>query len=296
MKRLFEQFNEDLKKIPLFNKSVISSEKEDNSIKTINNMFNCIDLTSLNTDDTYNKIEDFCKKVKEFPQNFKDLPNVAAVCVYSKYSSILKKVLGNTDVKRAVVSACFPTSQTSLSNKIQETNEALLNGANEIDIVIDIGEFLEENYDVVGNEILAIKNNMKKIDEEAKLKVILETGMLDTSENIWKASLLAMEAGADFIKTSTGKHSVSATPEAVWIMAHAIKAFYVKKGKLAGLKPSGGIVTVSDATTYYTIAKNVLGDKFMNNKYFRFGASRLANNLLTEIERLKGSDKVISYF
>jgi len=264
--------------------------------ETVKNLFNCIDLTSLNTDDSHKKIENLCNKVKDFRNHFPDVQNVAAVCTFPAYALQLKDLLRKTEVKRAVVSASFPHSQTFFVSKIEETKNALEYGANEIDIVIDIGEFLDGNYNEVGSTIYLIKNTMTEIDNESKLKVILETGILSSPENIWKSSLLSLVAGADFIKSSTGKHSISATPEAVWVMAHAIKAFQEKNGKQAGIKPSGGIVTIEDAMIYWAIVKKVLGSNYLNNNYFRIGASRLANNLLTELEKLKGTKKIVNYF
>ncbi|MCL2073958.1 MAG: deoxyribose-phosphate aldolase [Marinilabiliaceae bacterium] len=287
MDSLFEQYQEDFDSMPKFGTHFVRSN---NNIETLKEIFNCVDLTSLNTDDSYSSVKLFCEKVRDFPTHYQDIPNVAAVCTFSKYASILKRILGETNVKRAVVSAGFPSSQIAIQHKIDETKDAIFNGANEIDIVISVGEFFDKKYEIVCQEINALKI------KTAKLKVILETGILKTPENIWKASLLAMESGADFIKTSTGKSSVSATPEAVWVMTHAIKVFNAKNGKKIGIKPSGGIVSVDDALLFHSIVKNVLGEKYMNNQLLRFGASRLANNILTEIEKLKGNDRVVSYF
>ncbi|WP_262487090.1 deoxyribose-phosphate aldolase [Geofilum rubicundum] len=198
----------------------------------------------------------------------------------------------NIPVNRAVVSASFPSAQTFLETKVEETKRAVFFGANEVDIVISVGEFLEGNYEFVGNEITTIK----AVTGKAHLKVILETGALKDSASIWKASLLAMEAGADFIKTSTGKLSPAATPEAAWVMTHAIKAYAKKKSKMIGFKPAGGIATVEDALLYWAIQEQVLGEKWLSNNYFRIGASRLANQLLTEIEAMKGKQGDVSYF
>lgn len=289
MTPLFDFFDEDFRQMPLWSPFDIEKKYD---IDILKNIFSCIDLTSLNTNDSSNKIEDFCEKVKYFHSHFIDMPNVAAVCVFPVFASVLGNVLSGTGVGKAVVSAGFPTSQTFLDVKIEETKRALFFGADEIDIVISVGEFLENNYEFVAEEINAIKN----ITENAKLKVILETGALDSAENIWKASLIVMEAGADFIKTSTGKYAVAATPEAAWVMTHAIKAFNKKRKKKVGFKPAGGIVTVDDALIYWMIVDKVLGNEWLNNSYLRIGASRLANNVLTEIEKLKGSDKTVSYF
>ncbi len=287
---LFELFEKDFKNLPAFSMEAIRfPEKTEQLLMEI---FNCIDLTSLNTTDCSNGIEDFCEKVADFPKNFPAMPNVAAVCVYPVFASILASKLKNLAVNRAVVSASFPSSQTFLETKVEETKRALFFGANEVDIVISVGEFLEGNYEFVGNEISAIK----EVSGKAHLKVILETGALKDAESIWKASLMAMEAGADFIKTSTGKMTPAATPEAAWVMTHAIKAYAQKKSRMVGFKPAGGIVTVEDALLYWAIQEQVLGEKWLTNEFFRIGASRLANNLLTEIETLKGNTQAVQYF
>ena len=283
-------YEEDFKNIASWNPSLIEVRKTETGL--LKRIFNSIDLTSLNSTDSINSISIFCKKVLEFPDKFHDMPNVAAVCVYPLFASVLAKFLNGTDVRKAVVSASFPSSQTFPEIKIEETKLALSNGADEIDIVIPVGEFLENNYEFVVEDIASIKDIMGN----AKLKVILETGALGTGENIWKASILAMNAGADFIKTSTGKVNISATPEAAWIMTHAIKAHVRHTGAKIGFKPAGGISTVDEAILYWSIVENVLGEEWLNNNLFRIGASRLANNLLTEIEKLNGNSKAVSFF
>ncbi len=290
MNPLFDLFEEDFKNMQAWTPASVSVKASD--IELLKKIFGCIDLTSLNTTDSSNQIEDFCEKVVNFPKHFPDMPNVAAVCVFPVFASIPAKYLNNTDVQRAVVSAGFPSSQTFLDVKVDETKRALFFGANEVDIVISVGEFLEGNFEFVAEEIRTIKSVMG----EAHLKVIIESGTLASPENIWKASLVAMEAGADFIKTSTGKLTPAATPEAAWVMTHAIKAFERRSKKTIGFKPAGGIVTVDDAKLYWEIVETVLGDKWLNPSLFRIGASRLANNLLTEIEKLSGNDKTVSYF
>lgn len=285
MNPLFNLYEEDFKNIPLWNAS--SVVLQESSTELLKKLFSCIDLTSLNSTDSSNKIEDFCEKVSGFPSRYPEIPNVAAVCVYPVFASIPYKFLSKCGVHRAVVSAGFPSSQTFLDVKIEETKKALFFGADEIDIVISVGEFLDGNYEFVGEEINAIKSIMG----DAHLKVIIESGALSTPENIWKASLIAMESGADFIKTSTGKMSPAATPEAAWVMTHAIKAFENKNKRTVGFKAAGGIVTVEDAKLYWGIVENVLGEKWLNSSLFRIGASRLANNLLSEIE-----GKTVNYF
>lgn len=287
---LFGPFETDYNKLEAFDLKRISIPGINEHL--LKEMFSCIDLTSLNTQDSTNSIEEFCEKVARFSEVFPSVPQVAAVCVYPVFASIPTSKLKGRNIKRAVVSAGFPSSQTFLNNKIEETRRAIFLGANEIDIVISVGEFLEGNYEFVANEIASIKEIMGK----AHLKVIIETGALKSHNAIWKASILAMEAGADFIKTSTGKMSPAATPEAAWVMTHAIKAYAAKRSRAVGFKAAGGISTVNDALIYWAIQKEVLGEKYLSNTLFRFGTSRLANILLTEIEKCKGTNKEINYF
>jgi deoxyribose-phosphate aldolase len=246
-----------------------------------------IDLTTLNLTDTKELAEKLAIKVNKFHDKFPELPNVAAVCVYPTLIEPVRKNLLIPEVKIASVSGGFPSSMTFSEVKELETRMALNNGADEIDIVLPVGQFISGNYYEIINEI----SRMKEICGKATLKVILETGALKSSENIWKASWLAMQAGADFIKTSTGKFEPAATPEAAWVMCLAIKAFYEKNGRKVGFKAAGGIVETSDAIKYIAIVKDILGDEWLNNNLFRIGASRLANNLLTS---LKG--KPVVYF
>ncbi len=247
---------------------------------------NCIDLTSLNTHDDESDIIKMIEKVNDYSKHYKH-KNVAAICVYPNFSKIAKETLTAKNVNIAVVSAGFPSSQTFFSIKLAECELAVSKGANEVDIVISVGKFLNAKYQDVFNEIFLIKKTIG----DAHLKVILETGILKNIENIYKASYIAMEAGADFIKTSTGKLEPAATPEAVFIMTKAIKDFHEKTGKKIGIKPAGGIVTPEDAALYYGIVKYNLGSEWLNNKLFRIGASRLANNILTELE-----NKEVKYF
>lgn len=247
---------------------------------------NQIDLTSLNGSDTHAGIESMTRKVNEFKQHFPHLPNVAAMCVYPALVPVVKETL-TENVGIAAVAGGFPASQTFLEIKVAETAMTVLEGATEIDVVISIGKFLEGRYEEVYDELSEIKASCR----DAHLKVILETGELKTAENIMKASLVAMSAGADFIKTSTGKTSVSATPEATYVMCQAIKQWSEKNGQKVGYKPAGGISTTEDAVKHYTLVKEILGTEWLNNKLFRFGASRLANNLLSSIE-----GKEVKYF
>ena len=245
-----------------------------------------IDLTTLNGDDTTSKVRTMIEKVNSFKNHFPQADNVAAVCVYPAMVPTVKSTL-TEPIGIAAVAAGFPASQTFLEVKIAEVAMAVLEGATEIDVVISIGKFLEGDYQTVYDELCEIKEACR----DAHLKVILETGALKSAANIKKASLLAMQAGADFIKTSTGKIAVSATPEATYIMCKAIKEWHEKTGLKIGYKPAGGISTTEESVTHYTIVKEVLGQEWLDNQYFRFGASRLANNLLSSIE-----GKEIRYF
>lgn len=266
--------------------------EQDTNIDVLKRIFNLIDLTSLNTTDYDNKINAMVEKVNLFANHYPDSPNVAAICVYPNFVSTVKKHLRVKDVKIAAVSAGFPSSQTFLAVKLAETNLAVEKGADDIDIVMSVGKFLNKEYQEVANEISLIKSVCK----QAHLKVILETGAMPNEETIYNASMLSMEAGADFIKTSTGKQEPAATYEAVYVMVNAIKDYYEKTGKMVGIKPAGGIVTVKQALVYYAIVKNILGEKWLNNHYFRIGASRLANNILTRINELKGIKEEVKYF
>lgn len=262
------------------------------TIDVLKKIFSLIDLTSLNATDTEIKIKGMTEKVNKFSQTFTDMPNVAAICVYPSLVETVKNNL-KADIGIASVAAGFPSSQTFLDVKIVESTAAVLSGASEVDIVISIGKFLSGNYQTVFEEIKEIKENI----ENAHLKVILESGVLEEPQKIWDASLIAMEAGADFIKTSTGKMQPAATLEAVYVMTKAIKEFQRVHNKKIGLKPAGGISTGKQAVEYYAIVANILGDEWLNNKLFRIGASSLANNLLSEIAGLdSGSEVKVNYF
>lgn len=242
-------------------------------------LFNCIDLTSLNTTDTTEHIANFTKKVNEFETEYPQMPNVAAICVYPNMAAVVNSNLEVSNVNIAAVSAGFPSSQTFTEIKVAETALTVADGANEIDIVINVGNMIAGEYEEMCEEIMEVKAACNK----AHLKVILETGALKTATLIKKASLLSIYAGADFIKTSTGKMEPAATLEAAYVMCQAIKEYYDKEGIKIGFKPAGGIVTTEDALGYYCIVKEILGEEWLNNELFRLGASRLANNLLSEI-------------
>ena len=220
------------------------------------------------------------EKVNNFEENFPDIPNVGAICVFPAMVSTVKATL-TEPIGIAAVSAGFPASQTFIEVKVAETGMCVMEGATEIDVVISVGKFLAGKYDEVFEELTEIKSACR----DAHLKVILETGALKTAANIKKASILAMAAGADFIKTSTGKIPVAATPESTFIMCSAIKEWNEKTGAKVGYKPAGGIATAEDAVKHYTLVKEILGDEWLNNKMFRFGASSLANKLLSSIQQ-----------
>ena len=242
-------------------------------------LFNCIDLTTLKSEDSDESVMKFTQKVNQFDELHPDLKNVAAICVYPNFAEIVKDTLEVEDVKIACVSGGFPSSQTFIEVKVAETAMAIMEGADEIDIVISVGKFLSGNYEEMCDEIQELKETCK----DHHLKVILETGALKTASNIKKASILSMYAGADFIKTSTGKQQPAATPEAAYVMCQAVKEYYKETGIKIGFKPAGGINTVNDALVYYTIVKEVLGEEWLNNSLFRLGTSRLANLLLSDI-------------
>ena len=264
--------------------SIIENKVTENNTEEVKKLlFNCIDLTTLNSTDSDESVMKFTEKVNKFDDEFPDLKNVAAICVYPNFAEVVKNTLDVDGINIACVSAGFPSSQTFIEVKIAETAMALMEGADEIDIVISIGKFLSGDYETMCEEIQELKDTCK----ERHLKVILETGALKTASNIKKASILSMYSGADFIKTSTGKQQPAATPEAAYVMCEAIKEYYEKTGNKIGFKPAGGINTVNDALIYYTIVKEILGEEWLNNKLFRLGTSRLANLLLSEI---KGED------
>lgn len=266
--------------------AIIDAKVADNNNLDVKKfLFNCIDLTTLNTTDSDESVMKFTQNVNRFEESYPDLKNVAAICVYPCFAEIVRDTLEVEGVNIACVSAGFPSSQTFTEVKVAETAMAIMDGADEIDIVISVGKFLSGDYETMCDEIAEIKATCK----EKHLKVILETGALQTAENIKKASILSMYAGADFIKTSTGKQQPAATPEAAFVMCQAIKEYYEQTGIKVGFKPAGGINCVNDALIYYSIVKEVLGEEWLTNKLFRLGTSRLANLLLSEIvgEELK---------
>lgn len=243
-------------------------------------LFNCVDLTTLQTTDSQESVLKFTEKVNLFDQEYPELGHVAAICVYPNFAKIVSQTLEVDDVQVTCVSGGFPSSQTYIEVKIAETSMALYEGATEIDIVINVGSFLSGDYESMCEEV----EELKEVCKDHHMKVILETGALKTASNIKKASILSMYSGADFIKTSTGKLEPAATPQAAYVMCQAIKEYYLETGRKVGFKPAGGLSTVNDALVYYTIVKEVLGQEWLNNKLFRLGTSRLTNLLISEIK------------
>jgi deoxyribose-phosphate aldolase len=271
-----EQINEILKKD--FDKN--------NNKEVYKKCFSLIDLTSLNSTDTEPQIEAMMQKVNVFSSQNPDIENVAAVCIYPELVQTAKKTL-RVNAKIAAVSACFPSAQTFIEAKVAEVALTVLAGADEIDVVMPLGKYLSGKYDEVFDELEEIKSACRT----SHLKVILESGSLPSIKDIKQASIIAIAAGADFIKTSTGKTEPAATLEAAFTMCKTIKEYYTLSGQKIGFKPAGGISITEEAVKYYTIVKAVLGEEWLTPQLFRFGASRLANNLLSSIY-----DKEIKYF
>ena len=238
-----------------------------------------VELTTLKTTDSEESVLAFTEKVNKFEDTYPELPHVATICVYPCFAKIVSQSLEVEGVEVACVSGSFPSSQALIEIKTVETALALKDGATEIDIVMSVGKYLSGDYETLCDEI----SELKAICGDRKMKVILETGLLPSASDIKKASLLAMYAGADYIKTSTGKEKPAATPEAAYVMCQAIKEYYDKTGIQIGFKPAGGLNTVHDALIYYTIVEEVLGEKWLTNQWLRLGASRLANLLLSEV-------------
>ncbi len=261
-------------------------------IENLKKIFSYIDLTTLSTTDTQARGKMFADNVSNFPKQFPDMPNVAAICVYPSLVKAVKENLKVDGVNIASVVGGFPSSQTFIDVKTVETSFAFRDGATEADMVISVGEMLDGNYAQVYDEVVQIKDACG----DGHLKVILETGALENLANIKIASILAMEAGGDFIKTSTGKMEPAATLEAIYVMATAVKEFYKRTNKKIGLKPAGGIGDSKTALQYINVIKTVLGDDWLTPELFRIGASSLANKVLTDINKLNGKDEVVAYF
>ncbi len=278
----FSKYNLELddEKVKAQVKNLIADHlRENDTVEVKKFLLNSVELTTLQTTDSEDSVLRFVEKVNEFDSKYPELGHVATVCVYPNFAKICHDTLENENVEIACVSGSFPSSQTFLEVKIAETAMAIHDGATEIDIVMPVGKFLAGDYEGVAEEI----EELKAVCGDKKLKVILETGALKTASNIKKASILAMYAGADYIKTSTGKMEPAATPEAAFVMCQAMKEYYEQTGIQIGFKPAGGMKVVDDALTYYTIVKEILGEKWLTNTMLRLGTSSLANKLLTDI-------------
>ena len=256
--------------------------------------FSMMDLTTLKTDDTPASVTKLVNKVNAFQQSYPEWPLPASICVYPNFAAVVNKERA-CDFNITVVSACFPSSQSFLEVKLKECEIAVEQGADEVDIVLALNSFLAEDYEAASEEIRQVRACIDAVaakqGRKVHLKVILETGLLRTPEKIAAASFLAMEAGADFIKTSTGKVDVTATPTAAYVRCECIAKFYEATGKKIGFKPAGGISSAADALCYYSIVSSILGKDWLNKELFRFGVSRVANNILAAVEQ-----KTVSYF
>jgi len=278
--KLFEEYPYSAEVIAGKISDVLASERPNiNRKDALRFVLSSIDLTTLNGNDTDATVIDLCKKALSFENRAKDIPAVAAVCVYPPFVRLAKELLSGSGIGVAAVAGCFPSGQSPLFVKVLEVAYTVKEGADEIDMVISRGKFLEGKFAEVGDEIVAIKTACGA----AHLKVILETGELHTVENIRKASEIAILSGGDFIKTSTGKITPAATLETAWVMMETIAEYYRKTGVQIGFKPAGGIVEPDDAIDYYILLRHILGEKWLNNKLFRIGASRLADKIYNEL-------------
>jgi deoxyribose-phosphate aldolase len=272
---------DDAKVAAAVKKIIAEKVPENDNLETKKFLFGSIELTTLKTTDSDESVMAFTERVNQFDEAYGDLPHVATICVYPCFAKTVHDTLEVEGVEIACVSGSFPSSQALIEVKVAETALAVKDGATEIDIVMPVGKFLSGDYETMCEDIRELKETC---GQNVAMKVILETGCLKTASNIKKASILSMYSGADYIKTSTGKEKISATPEAAYVMCQAIKEYYDETGIQIGFKPAGGINSVMDAMIYYTIVKEVLGEKWLTNKWFRLGTSRLANLLLSEIE------------
>lgn len=247
--------------------------------ETYSKIFNCIDLTTLNTTDSQNSVVAFVQRVNDFDNEYPQYPNVAAICVFSNFAGVVRSALEVTGVKIAVVAGGFPSGQTFSEIKVADTALAVSEGADEVDVVMNLGMLLDGNYEELCDELIEVKHAAK----DAHMKVIIESGALKTPEQIRNASILAMYSDADFIKTSTGKVYEGASPEAAYVMCRCIKEYYEKTGRKVGFKAAGGVRSSEEALLYYAIVKEVLGEEWLNNDLFRIGASSLANSMLAKM-------------
>ena len=242
-------------------------------------IFNCIDLTTLNTTDSQNSVISFVQRVNDFDNEYPQYPNVAAVCVFSNFAGVVKSSLEVTGVNIAVVAGGFPSGQTFSEVKVADTALSVSEGADEVDVVMNLGMLLDGNYEELCDELIEVKNAAKG----AHMKVIIESGALKSPEKIRDASILAMYSDADFIKTSTGKVYEGASPEAAYVMCRCIREYYEKTGRKVGFKAAGGVRNSEEALMYYAIVKEVLGEEWLHNSLFRIGASSLANAILAKM-------------
>ncbi|MDE6161121.1 MAG: deoxyribose-phosphate aldolase [Muribaculaceae bacterium] len=260
-------------------KIIEDTYEENNTLEVQKFLFNTIDLTTLNSTDSPSSVAAFTERVNAFDEEHPELPNVAAICVYPNFAQVVRTVLDVSSVDVACVSGGFPSSQTFTEVKVAETALAVEGGADEIDIVMNLGNFLDGDYEEVCDEMIEQKHACR----DARMKVIIESGALKTAANIKKASVLSLYSGADFLKTSTGKGYDGASLEAAYVMCACIKEYFEKTGTMVGFKAAGGVRTTEDAVKSYCIVKAVLGEQWLTNEYFRLGASSLANNILSDI-------------
>lgn len=272
--------NVDEKAVDEAVKKIIAEKvPENDNVEVKKFLLGSVELTSLHTTDTDESILAMTEKVNKFDNEYPALPHVAAICVYPRFTELVAQSLEVDGVEITNVTCNFPSSQSRMEVKVAETQLAIADGATNIDIVMPVGKFLSEDYEGVADDI----NELKEVCGDVPMKVILETCDLGSLSNVKKAAILSMYAGADYIKTSTGKEKAGATPEGVYVMCQAIKEYYDETGIQIGIKPAGGINTVMDAVVLYTIVKEVLGEKWLTNYWFRLGTSRLTNLLLSEI-------------
>lgn len=243
-------------------------------------LLNSIDLTTLSTEDSDRSVAKFTNRVNDFDAEYPQYGHVAAICVYSNFAAVVRDHLDVEGVDVCVVAGCFPSSQTYTEVKVADVALAVANGAQEVDVVLNIGMLLDGNYEDMCDELIELKHAAK----DAKLKVILETGCLKTAAAIKRASILSMYCDADFIKTSTGKIYKGASLEAAYVMCQCIREYYEKTGRRVGFKAAGGVRTSEEALQYYALVKEVLGDEWLNHDLFRLGASSLANAVLSSLE------------
>lgn len=264
-------------------KKIVENASQYATPEVYNFLFGSIDLTTLSTEDSENSVKAFTQRVNDFEEEYPQYEHVAAICVYSNFAEVVSSTLDVSGVDVAVVAGGFPSSQTFTAVKVADVALAVAGGANEVDVVMNLGYFLDGNYEDLCDELIELKHTAKN----ARLKVILETGALKTAEAIRNASVLAMWSEADFIKTSTGKIYPGASLEAAYVMCRCIKEYYEQTGRKVGFKAAGGIRTAEEAVQYYAVVKEVLGDEWLSHDFFRIGASSLANNLLAA---MTGSD------